>query len=562
MKSGLGTKLAISYVVSVVVVFVITAVFIDQAARSGSIEELTTSTQAQSRAVVVALGTGPVDRSVKDLAEALGVRITVIDANGVVEADSAADPTTMDNHNGRPEIIEARAEGIGTSTRLSQTVGEDLLYVAVRDGSRVVRLAVPLEEVRERMFPVRLRAILGAMVVSVAGVAVVGVVSRRTQRLMRVLTASVTQIAAGQSAEGVLAGGGLESSPEVSDLSDAVRSMSDQIRARVEELETEQDLRDRVLEALDEGVLLLRGTLVDYANPAARRMLGSSLSADGRLRNQAISKMAAERAAPTRMAFGARLVEVVVEPSADQSVVVLRDVTDRVRTESIRRDFVADASHELKTPVAAIRAAAETIQTAAEDGDMAAVSHFSMQVEASAFRLGRIVSDLLDLSRLEARDLDVGPTDLAALALEEVASAELDHLTVTVDLDPLVIQGSPPDVALAFRNLLSNAARHTDAGGTVHVTVKNEGDEAVVSVTDSGSGIPARDLPRIFERFYRVDTARSRHTGATGLGLAIVRHVAERHGGRVAVESELGVGSTFLIRFPLPTSGLGVDDHD
>lgn len=559
MKSGLGTKLAVSYVLSVVVVFVVTALFIDQAARSGFIEELTTSTQAQSRAVAVALGTGPVDRSVSDLAEALGVRITVIDAEGVVEADSTADPATMTNHNDRPEIIEARAEGMGTSTRLSQTVGEDLLYVAIRDGDRVVRLAVPLEDVRERMFPVRLRALLGAVVVSIAGLAVVVVVSRRTQRLMRALTASVTQIAAGRSAEELLVGGQLESSPEVSELSEAVRSMSDQIRARVGELETEQDLRDRVLEALDEGVLLLRGALVDYANPAARRMLGSSLSADGRLRNQALASLAAERAAPIRMTFGARLVEVVVEPSADQSVVVLRDVTDRVRTESIRRDFVADASHELKTPVAAIRAAAETIQTAAEDGDMAAVSHFSRQVEASAYRLGRIVSDLLDLSRLEARDLDVGPTDLAALALEEVAAAELDHVTVTVDLDPVVIQGSPPDVALALRNLLSNAARHTDAGGTVHVAVKTEGDEAVVSVTDSGSGIPARDLPRIFERFYRVDTARSRHTGATGLGLAIVRHVAERHGGRVAVQSELGVGSTFRISFPLLTSGLGID---
>ncbi len=562
MKSGLGTKLAISYVLSVVIVFVITAVFIDQAARSGFIEELTTSTQAQSRAVAVALRTGPVDRSVSDLAEALGVRITVIDASGVVEADSAADPATMTNHNDRPEIIEARADGMGTSTRLSETVGEDLLYVALRDGNRVVRLAVPLEDVQERMFPVRLRALLGAVVVSIAGLAVVVVVSRRTQHLMRALTESVTQIAAGRSAEELLVGGRLESSPEVSELSEAVRSMSDQIRARVGELETEQDLRDRVLEALDEGVLLLRGTLVDYANPAARRMLGSSLSPDGRLRNQALSKMAAERAAPTRMTVGTRLVEVVVEPSADQSVVVLRDVTDRVRTESIRRDFVADASHELKTPVAAIRAAAETIQTAAEDGDMAAVIHFSRQVEASAYRLGRIVSDLLDLSRLEARDLDVGPTDLAALALEEVAAAELDHVSVTVDLDPLAIQGSPPDVALALRNLLSNAARHTDAGGTVHVAVKTERDQAVVSVTDSGSGIPARDLPRIFERFYRVDTARSRHTGATGLGLAIVRHVAERHGGRVSVESELGVGSTFRISFPLATSELGIDQVD
>lgn len=551
MRGGLGTKLAISYVVAVVAVFVVTALFIDQAARQGFIDELMATTQAESRAVAVALDTGPVEATVEQLAVALGVRISVIADDGTVEADSVANRTTMENHNDRPEVIEARNNGMGTALRYSQTVEQDLLYVAVLDGERVVRLAVPLDEVNDRMLPVRLRAVLGIVVVTLAGLLVVSVLGRRTERVMKSLRSSVAGMAAGQLPEDAISDEVLSSSPDVAELSEAVRSMSHQIRSRVVELESEQDLRDRVLEALDEGVLLLRDGLVEYANPAARRMLGSAISPDGRLRHQVLMRTAAQQAGPDRIQLGARVVEVVIGPSADQAVVVLRDVTDRVRTEAIRRDFVADASHELKTPVAAIQAAAETLQNAVKDGDVAAVAHFSGQIEASALRLGRMVSDLLDLSRLESQNLEMESADLATVVREELDAADLGHLTVTIGLEPIIMSLSRPDVALAVQNLLSNAGRHTDPGGAIHVGVTRQGGEAVISVRDSGIGIPARDLPRIFERFYRVDEARSRHTGATGLGLAIVRHVAERHRGTVEVESDLGVGSTFRIRLPL-----------
>ncbi len=556
---GLGTKLAISYVVAVVVIFVVTALLIDQAARAGFIDELMTTTQAESRAVAVALGSGPVSDTVAELSTALGVRISIIDAEGAVEADSSADPNAMDNHQDRPEVIEARAGGMGTSIRLSQTVGKELLYVAVRDGDRVVRLAVPLDEVNDRMQPVRIRAVLGIVVVTLAGLVVVSILGRRTERVMKSLTSSVARIAAGQIHEDVLDEVPLDRSPDVAELSEAVRSMSDQIRARVDELEGEQQLRDRVLAALDEGVLLLHEGLVDYANPAAREMLGASIATDGRLRHQRIARMVSEQLGPERLTIAGRLVEVMVGPPADQVVVVFRDVTDRVRTDAIRRDFVADASHELKTPVAAIQAAAETIQTAAEHGDMAAVTRFSQQVEASALRLGRLVSDLLDLSRLEAQELALEVVELVPIVSDEVLAADLEHLIVTTDLHPVAARLSRPDIALAVRNLLSNAGRHTEPGGSVHIGLCEEHGTAVISVTDNGSGIPARDLPRIFERFYRVDAARSRHTGATGLGLAIVRHVAERHQGSVEVESEFGSGSTFRIRLPINGQALPGD---
>lgn len=551
MKGGVGTTLAIWYVVVVVTVFGVTAAFVDRAVRSAFIDELTATTLADSRAVALILGEQQFESDVAGLGQALSVRISVISSTGRVIADSEVDPTVMDNHNGRPEVIEARSQGLGTAIRRSDTLGEELLYVAVLDGDRVVRLAVPLDEVNERMVPVRARSLLGIVVVMLAGVALVAVGSRRTGHLMQSLTASVASVAAGQRPDELLAVGRFEGSPDVAELSDAVKSMADQIAARVGELEKEQELRDRVLGALDEGVLLLRERVVDYANPAARRMLGSSISDTGLLRHHQIVGLAAGETAPLRITLGARLVEVVVGPTGNQSVVVLRDVTDLVRTEAIRRDFVADASHELKTPVAAIRAGAETIQAAADDGDMDAVKRFSAQVERSAERLALIVSDLLDLSRLESRPLDVIPVDLGQLVSDEIAAVDPGEVVLGSTIDSIVIMASPPDVSVAVRNLLTNAIRHTDPGGTIDIGVTTRAGEAVISVRDTGAGIPARDLPRIFERFYRVDAARSRQTGGTGLGLAIVRHVAERHGGRVEVVSELGVGSTFRIYFPM-----------
>jgi signal transduction histidine kinase len=219
----------------------------------------------------------------------------------------------------------------------------------------------------------------------------------------------------------------------------------------------------------------------------------------------------------------------------------------------MRRDFVADASHELKTPISAIQAGSETILRAIDE-DREAARTFAEQVRVNAIRLGRIVGDLLDLSRLEAEDpvfervrFDEAVRDEAARL--DQASGE-GPVELVLETEPVEVRGSQSDLRLAVRNLLDNAQRYA-AGGEVRVAVRRVGNAAVLEVTDNGVGIPTRDLPRVFERFYRVDVARSRHTGGTGLGLAIVKHVAERHGGRVEVESQLGVGSTFRLSLPL-----------
>jgi signal transduction histidine kinase len=235
-------------------------------------------------------------------------------------------------------------------------------------------------------------------------------------------------------------------------------------------------------------------------------------------------------------------------------LVVVRDVTEARRLDAIRRDFVANASHELKTPVASIQAAAETIRTASLDDPMV-IPRFAAQLEREAVRLSRIVGDLLDLSRLESGselDEDVA---LDALLRDEVerfedAAAESGvELSVRAAAVPRV-RGSGRDLALLVRNLVDNAIRYTRAGGRVDVDLSAEGATVLLTVADTGVGIPQRELSRIFERFYRVDRARSRETGGTGLGLSIVRHVVENHGGRIAVESELGRGTRFEVRLP------------
>ncbi len=233
---------------------------------------------------------------------------------------------------------------------------------------------------------------------------------------------------------------------------------------------------------------------------------------------------------------------------------VVRDVTESRRIEQVRRDFVANASHELKTPAASIQAAAETLHDAAQ-GDPAAVRRFAAQLDRDAQRLSRIVADLLDLSRLETgSELDRN-IDLDAIVSDETgrfeAAARESGLTLVVDAGRCeVVRGSERDLSLLVRNLVDNAIRYTRPGGTIRIGLSSDDDTVRLTVADTGLGIPTKDLPRVFERFYRVDRARSRETGGTGLGLAIVKHVAENHGGSVDVTSELGRGSTFVVSLP------------
>jgi len=326
----------------------------------------------------------------------------------------------------------------------------------------------------------------------------------------------------------------------------------------------ERAVQDLVLSSMEEGVMLVNreGTRV-FANPSMARHLGMEPTGVDDLRPEELRRSIARSAftgAPLHLdvqtGAPARWLRAAVLPIGPDGAVLLvvEDVTEARHLDAVRRDFVANASHELKSPAAVIRATAETLRDGALD-DPPAAARFTEQLEREAVRLSMIVNDLLDLSRLESGSERDERVHLDAVSADEVerlrARADAAGVDVELHADGVPsIEGSGRDLALLVRNLVDNAIGYTAAGGRVDVEVRAEAGDVMLTVRDTGIGIPTRDLPRVFERFYRVDRARSRATGGTGLGLAIVKHVAENHGGTVTVTSELGAGTTFVVRLP------------
>ena len=325
----------------------------------------------------------------------------------------------------------------------------------------------------------------------------------------------------------------------------------------------ERDARDAILSGLEDGVVLFDpdGSVV-FQNQRAGRFLGSPADRAPRLAPESLRELVASarghaepREAEVAGPQGRSLRATAASVGGDRVLLMLQDVTHARMIEAVRRDFVANASHELKTPAASIRAIAETMGSAAAD-DPEAIARFAAQMEQEAVRLSRIISDLLDLSRLEGEPAQRTEVRFDRLVADEAerhrGPAEAGGLQLDVHANgPTVVRGSARDLSLMIRNLVQNAVQYTRPGGRIDVRVAAEDGEAILTISDSGVGIPARDQRRIFERFYRVDRARSRETGGTGLGLSIVKHVVENQGGAIAVQSELGQGSTFTVRLPL-----------
>lgn len=366
-------------------------------------------------------------------------------------------------------------------------------------------------------------------------------------------------------------------------LAGELNAMGPRLRDRLDELTEDRDRAGQVLDALDDGILLLDGAgRLLVANPTARRWFGLpddlrpglplrrvvSVTKIADLAEEATTKRAPVIGTVTVILPEHRTLTLRAFPLADRgptgrTVVTLSDITQRRRLEVLRRDFVANASHELKTPVAALRALAETLESALPE-DPEAARGFVVRIGREAERLDALVRDLLDLSRVERGALAAEPVDLVGL-VKEVAESHADRaeerrIRLRTELLPgSSVRGDRAQLGLMLSNLVDNALRYTAARGLVRIRLDRIDDKVILQVADTGEGIPASELPRIFERFYRVDKARARRTGGTGLGLAIVRHVAESHGGTVTVESKVGKGSTFTVTLPVggPPAALG-----
>lgn len=535
-----------------------------------------------ARAGVLALGRAgvPAQATARDLASSTGLRVTVVAADGRVLADTAEDPAAMANHRERPEVRAALGGRDGADARRSATTGVDTLYVAVPaslDGAPVaLRVAEPVAAVDRIAAGARatglglLAAALAAA--AVASVALARAVARPVVRLKR---------AAEAMASGDLRTPVPPTSGELAGLGEALGAMRDEIRARMDQLEAGSATLRTALDGLDDTVLLLDGEAVSVANAAASRMFrtppggwtGTRVASAGlpaSLTAGIAGALARRAALATEVGPDPenRYFRVTAHPlgpaeqgQPQRTLLTIADVTEARRFDRVRRDFVANASHELKTPTATIQLLAESISASIEDGDPAMTLEFARSMGGEADRLRRLVTDLLDLSRLETTPTPGTVTDVRAAVDNAMAAhrAAASAAGLALDADDSGVLGQdayvaaePADVAVALDNLLANAIAYTESGG---VTVSIEADEATVGlvVTDTGIGIPADHMPRVFERFYRVDGARTRDGGGTGLGLALVKHVAERAGGTVSMVSEPGRGTTVTVRLPRAT---------
>jgi two-component system, OmpR family, phosphate regulon sensor histidine kinase PhoR len=509
---------------------------------------------------------------------ASGVRATVIAADGQVLADSQSDPHTMENHAGRPEIRDAFAKGEGQSIRHSVTINRDLLYYAARlpvQGSApmVLRFALPLETVNEELWQFRRQLWFASlMMLLVAGIVSL-LISRSFSHRVERLQEFSHRVAEGNFQPLVADPGG----DALDKLAVSLNETSSRLELTIRTLMEERNLSAAILGSMVEGVAVVDATdrlvfsnrgFAEILGLDAAPRIGSSLveavrqpeliEAVRRVRRGEPAVSAEIVTGTLRQRFFAATATAVRGGDKAGAVLVLHDITDLRKLERVRRDFVANVSHEFRTPLTAIQGFAETLLAGAIDDPQNRFRFLEIILD-HARRLARLTEDLLMLSKMDADRLDLEIHRLNVSQFVESCIETTRRPAAEKDIRISVnLQDSVPDIAAdrrrlaeVLQNLLDNAIQYTPAGGQIMVSASTDNDEVTFTVSDTGIGIPRVDQPRIFERFYRVDVARSREVGGTGLGLSIAKHLVDAHGGRIWVESEVGQGSQFHFTVPV-----------
>jgi len=517
---------------------------------------------------------------VESVATATSLRVTVVDSDGRVLADSLESAPLMENHLSRPEVLVALSRGYGEAERFSQTLDRTFLYGAIpviaADGLLgVARVARVTDDIKQAQ-TARQMSVLASCGSVLALIMLAGLLPAwRKAESMEVLTETTEAIAEGdferRIAESRVLG--------MKRLADAINQMARNSARRVSLLTADRNRLATIFTGMVEGVIDVdQKQNIIHINDAAAMLLGVSRErCMGKpvwqeIRNQKISQ-ALDEALRQRSVIKASvdfprehdqlLIDIYVASLSDDqgepigAVLVLHDVTELRNLERVRTDFVANASHELKTPITAIRGLSETVVGDTEV-DRATLMHFMERIHAQSIRLSQLVGDLMTISRLES-DQDVTDFTLinfgelvnrAIAAAQSALESKQHHLSVMLPESKLEVFGDRQNLSQLVDNLVDNAIKYTPEKGQIKVRVKLLAGEAVLEVEDSGIGISPQYQHRVFERFYRVDKARSQSLGGTGLGLSIVKNIAERHSGNVSVISQLGRGSTFIFRMP------------
>jgi len=511
----------------------------------------------------------------KRLGREINTRLTIINPEGMVLGDSEENPQKMENHSDRPEIKEAIKGRIGKSSRYSTTLKKDMMYLALPikdDAYRVigaVRVSIPLDELENRVGQIYRIIGWGGLLAVTISLGISFALARRVSRPISQMAQAAKMISKGDLSRRIRE----DSRDEVGDLAYSFNRMSEELQRQMGDLAREVSEKEALLSSMIEGVLAIdRDEHVILINQAAQRML--ELRPDDALgkfhweviRNSEINNLFKEvlktkeqkevklqigplderafmvYAAPIR-AWGGNILGVVA---------VFHDVTEIRRLEKVRMEFVANVSHELRTPLTSIKGFVETLKRGAIDERENAVNFLDI-IERHTDRLNQLITDLLDLSRVETgkKKMDFQPIKVEELInravshFMEISNKNRPKIKYNIPSDLPMVLADEEGIETVLKNLLDNAVKYTPKRGEINITSTDKDDYIEIAVVDNGIGIPSRDLPRIFERFYCVDKARSRELGGTGLGLSIVKHIIEAHGGTVGVESEVGEGSRF-----------------
>ncbi|HOX24458.1 MAG TPA: ATP-binding protein [Candidatus Krumholzibacteria bacterium] len=549
------------------------------------------------RAQLAAVAVGPllaandlagIDAFCRSQGRAATTRLTVVAADGTVFGDSQEEPGRMERHDQRPEVVAALGGRVGVAVRYSTTLGHRRIYVAtpVDAGGEikgVLRTSRSLASLDRTLAAIQQRIALGGLLLAMVVAAISYWLARRMSRPLREMKETAERLAAGRLESRLAA---MPDSEEIGALAEALNTMAGQLDERIRTIENQRQEQDAVLSSMVEGVLAIDcDEIIIGVNPAACRLLDvQPAAAVGRTLQEIVRNPDLIAHARSALA-GEATVDGEIELRRDGehhlqvhatglqapdgrrlgALLVLNDVTRMRRLENVRRDFVANVSHELRTPITSIKGFVETLQDD-PPADPLAFARFLGIIGRQADRLQAIIDDLLTLSKLEQD----GPQ--ASLAREDCRIADVLHDAVALCTARLPGDGPgvridcpadlrlPVNVALleqAVVNLVDNALKHSGAAAEILVSAREEPGRVMIAVRDEGRGIAEAHLPRLFERFYRVDRARSRTLGGTGLGLAIVKHIAGAHGGEVGVTSRPGQGSTFTITLPRPAPAGG-----
>ncbi|MBN1592717.1 MAG: HAMP domain-containing protein [Candidatus Coatesbacteria bacterium] len=516
----------------------------------------------------------------KELGEIAQARVTVMTLDGSVCGDSLGEPDVMDNHGSRPEVVGALESSYGENVRFSKTLRKRMFYVAIPAPSAdqpeaIVRLAVPEDEVTNQLWGIYAALGVGALAAIVIALLVGGLISRAILRPLNELGSAAKKLGEGELSVRVMA----SSDDEIGMLCKVFNEMANNLELSIQELAAERNEREAILRSMKEGIVTIHNAgKVLVANEAFKELIGAEgQDIKGRPLIETVREVsliqfvneANSTMEPTEKEVAIhngqnRLLSLHAVPFIGSdgerigTLIVTRDVTRIRRLEEVRRSFVANVSHELKTPITLIKGYIETLLDGAMK-DSKRLPEFLNKVVEHTNRMNSIIDDLLQLAALEAGQDEIKKTtiDLASAAksvktsFSDIAAGKGIAIQFKGPEDHIYIRANESLLEHAIANLIDNAVKYTNKGGSVDIEVRVNGATALLDVRDDGIGIERRHQDRIFERFYRVDEARSRRLGGTGLGLSIVKHIVSSLGGRVSFVSQPGEGSTFTIELPM-----------